>query len=252
MLLNHRQPPSFSPWVWLLAWLEAAKAQSALRVDACSGPGSRSWGTLASMHVCGEDQDAVSSQRLMSTLGRVAAILRVSFDAARAGDCSRQPQSASRPALVGLEAVVGAADIDARASDCFAATNLMPRTSLKDRSAPASCLRPRAAVRRRAIVRVSADRYGSHGRRWSSPLGGQGRPKAAGGERLLLLQLRATCSARPISQRELHRGPPRSRCIHVSRYADSVEQPDASRLHIPSDFRSVVRRERTLENGQLG
>jgi len=56
----------------------------------------------------------------MSTLGRVAAILRVSFDAARAGDCSRQPQSASRPALVGLEAVVGAADIDARASDCFA------------------------------------------------------------------------------------------------------------------------------------
>ena len=119
--------------VWLLAWLEAAKAQSALRVDACSGPGSRSWGTLASVHVCGEDQDAVSSQRLMSTLGRVAAIPRVSFDAARAGDCSRQPQSASRPALVGLEAVVGAADIDARASDCFAATNLMPRTSLKGR-----------------------------------------------------------------------------------------------------------------------
>ena len=96
---------------------------------------------------------------------------------------------------------------------------------------------------------TAMDRMAAVGRH---PLGGQGRPKAAGGERLLLLQLRATCSARPISQRELHRGPPRSRCIHVSRYADSVEQPDASRLHIPSDFRSVVRRERTLENGQLG
>jgi len=38
------------------------------------------------------------------------------------------------------------------------------------RPAPASCWRPRAAVRRRAVARASADRYGSHGRRWSSPL----------------------------------------------------------------------------------
>ena len=57
-----------------------------------------------------------------------------------------------------------------RSTGCFRTRTVAMRSSrLGGRPAPASRWRPRSAVRRRAIVRVSADRNGSHGRRWSSP-----------------------------------------------------------------------------------